>query len=236
MFNESFILQFFLYLCLLFFFLNLDNFFMLVNSIIYLILVSVYAWNEDIDILINFLIIIDLGLFFIFFAFLIHNTNLFSYTIKKNIIIKVLFTVMLLVILYYYLHHNYFFLLKYSNLINFLYSYNYYNYFNIFNLIFFTDLQLLTELYFVYNFLEFIIMNFYMYIAIIAVYYLINFTTLLESFNFDSILFKKYRVNTLFFNEFFKTQNMQKQINTSVSTRVWLKKKTLVSDTKTNLN
>ena len=236
MFNENFILQFSLYLCLLFFSLNLESFFMLINSIIYLILVSVYAWNEDIDILINFLVIIDLGLFFIFFSFLIHTTELFSYQNKKNYLPKLIFFILIFLLYYYYHFSNHFFFLKYTNLINFLYNLNYFNYFNVFNFIFFSDLQLLTELYFAYNFLEFIIMNFYIYIVIVAIYYLVNFNIFLESLSINHLLVKKYQFSTLTFNDFFKVQNLQKQINTPASTRVWSRIKVKLDDSKTVLN
>lgn len=46
----------------------------------------------------------------------------------------------------------------------------YYDWFSIFNLYYFTDLQLLSDIYYVFAGLEFILMNFYLYTVILILY------------------------------------------------------------------
>ena len=237
MFNEFFILQFFLFFNLFLFLFLFESFFLVINSVIYLWLISVYAWNEDIDILINFLLIIDLGLFFIFFSYLINITNLFSF--KSNFLnfsYSSFIFIFVFIIILTVMYNNVSLTVNLLASLSFIHLLNYYNYFNILNFIFFTDLQLMAEVYFSFMFFEFILMNFFIYIVIFILFILININIFWDSLNIYIHIFNlvKHKVNL--FNSFFKTQNFQKQINTVISTRVWSRKNKSLNDSKTNLS
>ena len=84
MLNDYFFIQIFLLVTLFFINSAKDLFFSLLNAIIYLGLISIYAWLDDADIFINFLVIIDLGVFFILLAFTLNLTKLFTYSLSST--------------------------------------------------------------------------------------------------------------------------------------------------------
>lgn len=236
MFNEYIFIQFLIVLFLFLFFFNYEQFFLIINAIIFLILISIYAWLEDLDILINFLLIIDLGLFLILFVFIINSINLFSF-FKSNINFTIFFNIFILFIVCWF-----FFKIFFQNFNSTFYIINlfvilYQDWFFLFQLLFFTDLQLLSEIYFNFNFFEFIIMNIIIYLTIIFVYYITYFNVIKNAFNFKFSFFlflKKKIINNTFF---LKNQQFQKQLITPIKTRVWTKliKNNSIYDSKTNL-
>jgi len=92
---------------------------------------------------------------------------------------------------------------------------NFYVWYSILNLTYFTDLQLMSELYYVYNSFEFILMNFYLYITILLIYFLFVLVKHYEMTGFkiassrpsDDNIYQKY-------------QNFQKQIKQTATVRV----------------
>jgi intracellular septation protein A len=92
-------------------------------------------------------------------------------------------------------------------------------------------MHLLKEVYFHVNSLEFLLISVFLVIGILVLYFLLNFILKYELMgaNYLNKNFKLKNKNNSFF--FFKIQNFNKQINTSASSRVWVKFK---NDTKTD--
>lgn len=84
MFNDFLCLQFLLFLILILLNTNIELFFIILNSILYLFIIVCYTWLHDVEIIINFLLIIDLGVFFILLAFLLNLTQLFTKLLMTN--------------------------------------------------------------------------------------------------------------------------------------------------------
>jgi hypothetical protein len=225
--NDFLLLQLLLLLLLLLINTNIELLFIIFNSIIYLFIIVCYSWLYDVDILINFLLIIDLGVFFILLAFIVNLVNLFTQILfnnqlSKNLLLIFSLLCLCLLIQYYfnliinlsytlYLQINWFFLLIY------------YNWFSIFNIIYFSDLQLLSEIYFFFNILEFLIMNIIIYITIFIIYLGIHNWHWFKTYIYYNQLHFLLHINQFQFQYFFKIQNMQNQILTRGSTRIWLK-------------
>ena len=166
MFSEFFILQFFTVVILIFFFFFWDSFFLIINALSFLAVAALFAWLLDADIYINFLVIIDLGVFFILLGFLLNFISVF--TLTRSFLRRRGFYFILLLG---------FSVLGYSGdsstlppLCSFLVLF--YDWFSIFSLFYFTDLQLLSDIYFTFSGLEFLLMNFYLYTVIVCLYIL----------------------------------------------------------------
>ena len=120
----------------------------------------------DADIYINFLIIIDLGVFFILLGFLLNFVSLFDVShLSRG---RGGFAVLLLFIFYLLVLGG-----RTSAVSSFFpFLVLFYDWFAIFNLFYFTDLQLLSDIYFTFSGFEFILMNFYLYTVIFCLYIL----------------------------------------------------------------
>lgn len=208
MINDFFILQFLIIFVLLLCLFFVDSFFFIINSIIYLILISNLLWLTDLDIYVNFLIIIDLGVFFILIAFLINLSHLFQYTLVFNKQLKV-WVISAVIITTFIINVP----VVSSDFFNFLITF--YNWFGIFNFIYFTDLQLMSDVYYVYTAFEFILMNFYIYFVVVILYTLIFVLKILSYGSFNTKTIKTI---------FMRYQNFQKQVNQTATVRVWSKK------------
>lgn len=162
-----------------------------------------------------------MGLFFVFFAYLLNLVFVFS--TNNNVQLKAWWLIfsLLFFITLTGLFFNLFFLHQANNILPVVV---FFDWFSVFNITFFSDLQLLSELYFNYSFFEFILMNIYLYFAIFIIYYLFSYKIILEHFfilayqNTDLL-----RKRTELFS-FIKIQNSQKQVQAPLSTRVWKKK------------
>lgn len=106
MLNDFLCLQFLLIFILLLLNTNIELFFIILNSIIYLFIIVCYTWLHDVEIIINFLLIIDLGVFFILLAFILNLTNLFTQLLMPTQLSRNLLLIIGLVILYYILQYN----------------------------------------------------------------------------------------------------------------------------------
>lgn len=102
---------------------------------------------------------------------------------------------------------------------NFPFLITYYDWFSIFNLYYFTDLQLLSDIYYVFAGLEFILMNFYLYTVILILYCLQRVVPSL-----DDHFLTTFRDNVTVRGNFMRMQDIQAQILTRASVRVWRKK------------
>lgn len=221
MFNDFFIIQFVIVLIIYFFLLigNLLSF--IFNSIIFLIAMSLYLWLNDSDVFVNFLLIIDLGVFFVLLSFLVSISNFFkNFSFYRS---KGLFFIILLPLLFFvwFTIIPTTLVLK-STSVSYL-TLNYYNWVNLLSLTYFTDLQLWAELYYFYSIFEFIMMNFYLYLAILFVFllfYLINTVAISPSVLSNL----KDNLSDLQFFNYLRVQDFQKQKNQKASVRVWFKR------------
>ena len=128
MLNEFLILQLLIIILACFFYKIYDSFNLILASTSYLIITSLYLFLLDGDIFISFLLILDLGVFFIFFAFLMHltsfltNKNYLNYSFSTTLVL-VFFLPVTFVLLSYnnssltqlYIDCNWYFLLTHYN-------------------------------------------------------------------------------------------------------------------------
>lgn len=201
---------------------------LIINCIIFLGLWSALLWLFDLDVFVNFLIIIDLGVFFVLIAFLLNLTKLFqeyktsplalkSYSKKRSLTIILLFTILITSwipsSLTSYNFHD-------SNVLNqintsiqgpLLYDWN-----SIFNFVYFSDLQLMSDIYFHTNLFEFVIMNVFIYLALIIIITVLNSKDWLFQLspNTNESL-GKYEKHI-----YMRAQNLQFQIKRSATVRV----------------
>ncbi len=109
MFNEYLFLQILLILVIFFLFWITDIYNLLILGIFYLFLFSIMALYNDVDILISFLIIIDLGVFLVLFAFLLHLNkfltfkNIYDYSFKNLFIVSII----IIFITFFYIFINF---------------------------------------------------------------------------------------------------------------------------------
>ena len=217
MFNDFLLLEICIILSLIFFFFLTDLFFFILNSVIFLLLIAFFLWLNDLDIIVNFLVIIDLGVFFVLICFLINFTHVFQNSININ---KTVFWKLFFIFSIFWIYF-----LPISVTDSFFSTVNwtvtFYNWFGIFNFTYFTDLQLLSDLYFIYTSLEFVLMNCYIYFALIGIFILLNLknTSDIESNIHNAQLTSQNK------SLFLRYQDVQKQVNQTATVRVWTKKK-----------
>ena len=177
---------------------------------------SILAWVNNLDVLVNFLIVIDLGVFLTLLAFACNLVFIFESVslLKKSTSrshIKIVFG--LTPVLLSSLGSN--------NLINlkplFL---DYMNWYSVLNNELYSDMQLLSEIYFSYNFLEFIIMNLIMYLGLLTAISVsqmrLKFANFKHLMGLNNIL--RYRPDN---NNLYKLQNIQSQVRQSSTVRAW---------------
>ena len=229
MLNEILVLQIFASV-VLFYFTNTINILTLwYLAGIYLFSLGFLLLIDDGDIFVGFLWVIDLGVGLIFFIFILHFSNFMYQKLQFNLSSKFLYTY---IYIFFYLITFFYFLAT-----AFSYNFNYelrqiwflltswYDYYDFFYVRTVTDLNLLRELYFYINSLEFFIINFSIFYGILSAILLtflmkkiFNFLNFSQINNFNLLK----QVNS---NLFIRNQNFIKQQNTSAGTRVWLKNK-----------
>lgn len=218
--------QIFLIITIFFLFWITDLLTLISCGILYLLIGSLLLFFLDSDILINFLLIIDLGVFFIFISFIMmiskYIDNKYNYI---NSIKNIFIFLIILFILYFYILYlfsvdiNLNFSLSWNFFINFI-NYSYINF-----LIYTSDMILYKEIYFNINYLEFILINIQLSLSLVFIYILyllilkINFKYI-NLFNINKIEFKK--INSIYF---FKNQNVFNQYNIPANSGVFFKKK-----------
>lgn len=169
-----------LILLLVYFFSKIEELYQVIfNSFLFLVLVSFALYLEDFDIIVNFLIIIDLGVFIILFLFSFSIYLMFNSKNSKRNDVKYSLLVAIFIGALVALGH----LSKNLN-INVVASYeacwfffiSYYNYYTLFFTNLKTDLQLLREIYFALNTWEFFVVNLLILYGVIFVLYFYTFT------------------------------------------------------------
>jgi hypothetical protein len=214
----------------LFFFVNTINLITLwYLAGIYLITTGLYLLFDDADIFIGFLWVIDLGVGLIFFIFILHFST-FLYA-KSNIdkqgrlLNNSLILLVILLNITFVLAEpasNQSFVFKNSNWVFYV---NWYDFYELFFSQTVTDLNLLKEMYFYQNSVEFVIINFvllYGILATIVLSFLIKQTFTVLNFSQFKNFKLKSKTSSLFF---LRNQNFLKQQNALSGTRVWVKKK-----------
>ena len=208
---------------------------------IYLLTTGFYLLLEDADIFIGFLWVIDLGVGLIFFIFILHfstflyhkpNLDKTSRVLGSNLVLLMVLISVIYVFAEPSNNQNALFLNK-----NHFFNVIWYDFYEFFFVQTVTDLNMLKELYFYQNSIEFFIINFVLLYGIVSsVILCFLIKKLFTWLNFTQ--FKNFKLKkTVNSNFFLRNQNFLKQQNTLSGTRVWAKKKVLaVDDSKTNLN
>lgn len=226
MLNEYFLIQFLIIVIIIFINTSSNLLYTLLHSIVYLLLLSIYAWLNDYDVLINFLIIIDLGIFLILLAFIFNSLYLYNNDNNRLInsrtiihlyvymficmIIQIWYTWMTVMVMdYIQLCEQYFII--------------YYNWYSILQLTYFSDLQFLSEIYFHFNLVEFIIMNILLFITVIAIFMGLNIWYLAKIYQLIKWFQTNFYYSYLHSDIFFRYQDMQNQILIKGHSRVWSK-------------
>lgn len=228
MLNETIFLQI-LMLTTLWFFLKAINLFTLwYLSGLYLILLGLFLFLSDGDIFVGFLWIIDFGVGLIFFIFLLHFSSFLYQKATVNVFQRYMlfgfFFLSFILIFFFFLNNtndsNYNYNLKKS----WFFYVSWYNFFTFFNHFFITNLNLLKEIYFFNNSLEFFVINFMLFYGIL-ISIVLSFS--LKSF-FNTLLLSQFTNLPLLKTSesvfFIRNQNFVKQQHTSTGTRVWIKK------------
>ena len=211
-FNDTFILQLLILLLILFIIYSKTLFFLLLNSIFFLILLVTMSWGFDFDIFSSFLLIIDLGLFLVFFIISLNLTFLFKPQLLSFSKVSWFFIFIVLLVCYFC------FSTSVLTITPFLISLI--NWYGLFGLVFLSELHILFECYFNLTSLEFFILNFYLYLTIFLIYYLIFIRysfPLWDNKTRLKLLITKYIQNSLHI----KWQNPLKQQNTYAFIKGW---------------
>lgn len=196
---------------------------------IYLIAVGMSSLMGGTDIFVGFLWVIDLGVGLIFFIFMLHFTTFLQTKTNIDKRNRVLNSILFLVLIFM----NMLFLNPDSettieNLstpdVSFFYV-TWYDFYEIFLCQTVTDLNLLKEMYFFQNSIEFFIINFVLlygiFSAVILTFVIKRVFTILNFSQFKNLKLKN-KADSVFF---LRNQNFIKQQNTLSGTRVWMKKK-----------
>lgn len=194
-------------------------------SLAYLIIIVIYGWFLEFDVYINFLMVIDLGLFFIILAFVINFTNLYNYNFTQAINFKnTLLLVSLSLIIYFVYIVSTDYNCSTSPLNNNLISISLTNWYDLYNTVYMSDLQLWSDIYYILNFFEFVVANLIIYVGITVIVLIIKITDNIHMLK-NNLNFKTYfKNNELNYDIFMKYQNTQKQVNKTGLVRVWTKK------------
>ena len=170
------------------------------------------SWRLDFDIFSSFLLIIDLGLFLIFFIISLHLTFLFKPQLNSFSEIKWPFILLITLVCYFFFEPDVEAVIPFS--ISFT---NWYGYFE---LVFFSELHILFECYFNLTSLEFFIVNLYLYLTILLVYYLVFVGSSLP-LGSNKTLLKLLITKNIQKSLYIKWQNPLKQKSTWAFTKSW---------------
>lgn len=229
MLNELFILQILSIITLIFFINSINIITLWYLAGIYLIILGIILLTDDADIFVGFLWVIDLGVGLIFFIFILHFSNFLHqksfFDLSSRYFFLYLFLFLFIFLFFYFLSNANDLNLNYQLKKTWFFFISYYNYYSFYNTYHITDLNLLREIYFYNNSFGFFVINFMLFYGIFGS---INLCFLIKRI-FVFLNLSQLR-NLNFLNEinstfFIRNQNFLRQQNTSVGTRVWLKKK-----------
>jgi hypothetical protein len=229
MFNEIIIFQLLSLLLLLYFVASINIMSMWYIAGLYLLNLGFFLLLDDGGIFIGFLWVVDLGVGLIFFIFILHFSNFLYQKSKFNLFFKNF------ILFYFILFFFFIFFLFFSQPTDFSFNFelkkiwffliSWYDYYDFFYSKTISDLNILREIYFYNNSLEFFLINFsilYGLFTAISLNFLIK-----KTFNFlISTQFKNFKLLTILNPAtFIRNQNFIRQQNISAGTRVWIKNK-----------
>lgn len=229
MFSDIFLLQNLTFLTLFFFISTFNILSLWYLSGIYLVLLGVWLFLDDGDIFIGFLWVIDLGVGLVFFIFILHYSTFTQQKANldksgREISLFFLSFITLIVLFYFWSQPTDSTFLSGFNKTWFFFV-TWYSYYDFSFAQSITDLNLLREIYFYNNSLEFFLINFVLFYGIVSsilisflikrIFAFLNFS---QFFNYKMLS----QVNATYF---IRNQDFLKQQATSTGTRVWLKKK-----------
>jgi len=226
MLSELIILQTLIIISVFFLYWISDIFNTITLGTFYLLMVSLYAFYNDADVFVSFLLIIDLGVFFIMFAFMLHLTKFLVNKNSYNFEYRNLFHVSSLIVVgFFYTYVSNFsvdfdFNKKIEN--SWFFFISNYNYYEINSTFFLSEMHILKEIYFSFNSFEFLLISFGVYFAVMASYFLFNYLNKIAVKNktiFYELLEKTKQSSTYFFRH----QDFNRQSLTLPSTRTWTK-------------
>ena len=196
---------------------------------LYLLMTGFYLFIEDADIFVGFLWVIDLGVGLIFFIFILHFSTFLYH--KPNLDTSSRVVSIFLFLLLLLLNFLYIFSEPVTNQnskaleVSWFFYTGWYDFYDLFFLQTVTDLNLLKEIYFSQNSIEFFIINFvllYGILSSILLCFLIKRIFVLLTFS----QYRNFKLGTSNTSTFFiRNQNFLKQQSTQSGTRGWLKKK-----------
>lgn len=210
LFNDLLLLQLTLLLILVFVSLTSDYLFIVFNSTLFLVAFGIILWFSELDVYVNFLMVIDLGVFFVLAALLVNFIPMFQVYISSTT--RPIFLVALVLISFAAFPVNV------KSDIPSTFGVVFYNWFDVFGLNYFSDLQLLSDVYYVFNCFEFLVMNVYLYLTIFTVYIFFTLKKLLES---SSASGKGVFNNSGTYSVIMKQQDFHKQSQQVATVRVW---------------
>jgi len=226
MLNEVVFLQISLILMILLLYNMSDPFNSNMVGILYLLTLSLYSLYFDLDVFIGFLLVIDLGIFFVMFTFVIslsrflNTKNPYNSNYRYNFYNLIIFISVFTFNTFFYYNDSSF--NKFIENTWFFYV-SYYNFYDINNSYIVSEMQALKEIYFNFNNFEFFVISILIYFAVFISFFLLNFLNKISygsTLNFTNF-FKNNKSNSSYF---FRYQNFSKQSNTKPSTKVWFKK------------
>jgi len=220
--NELLILQTLILISVFFLYWISDVFNSITLGVFYLLIISLYSLYNDSDIFVSFLIIIDLGVFFIMFAFMLHLTKFLVNKNTYNFEFRNLFHSS--TILFFFLFYLYF--TNFSTDFNFnkkietswFFFVSNYNYYEINNTFFLSEMHILKEIYFSFNSFEFLLISFGIYFAVMTSYFLFLYLNKISIKN-KTIFYYLMKNNKQNSTYFFRHQDYSKQSLTLPSTR-----------------
>lgn len=208
--NILFLLQLLILLLIFFIIYSRSFFFLLLNSLTFLVLLVSFSWLHDVDVFSSFLLIIDLGLFLIFFIIALNILMLFQPVIKS------FYNRFFLIPIFLFFFSQSDFCLFWNDVI---FNISFYDWYSFFNFFFLSELHLLFECYFTFCSFEFFMVNIHLYLAVLSIYYLVflslsHYSTLLTNSKRFFSIWKKQSL-------FLKWQNPDFQQNSSQVLRSW---------------
>lgn len=232
--NDLVLLQLISFLTLIFFLNSVNPYVLWYLGGLYMLIVGFYALTDDADIFIGFLWVIDLGVGLIFFIFIMHFSNFLHQ--KPILALNERYFYFYCYLFIFFIFFSFFFAFpNFSSnfriadkLWNFCVSW--YNYYNVLDFRQITELQLLRQIYFSWSGLNFFLINFSIFYALISI---IIFVFLIKKFFITLSLPELVNYSTLStINSYFfiRQQNFIKQQNTVAGAKVWIKKKILNYD------
>ena len=229
MINDIWLLQNLIFITVFFFISTFNLLSLWYLAGIYLVLLGYWMFLDDGDIFIGFLWVIDLGVGLVFFIFILHYSvfaqQKATLTKSSREVVFLLLSASFCLIFFFFFYQPYGDRFSSGLTKTWFFFLSWYNYYDVFNALTVTDLNLLKEIYFANNSLEFFIINFVLFYGIIASI----LTTFLIKRIFSVLTSSQFLSHKMLAKAnatyFIRNQDFSKQQLTSAGTRVWEKKK-----------